>query len=39
MPIITVLFHEITKWLEGYNLVGVKYIIFTETQPHAQIKL
>jgi hypothetical protein len=39
MPLITILFQEITKWLEGNDSVGVKNIIFTETQPHAQIKL
>jgi hypothetical protein len=39
MPIIIVLFQEITIWFEGIELVSVKNIIFTETKPHARIKL
>jgi hypothetical protein len=39
MPIIIILFQEITIWFEGIKLVSVKNIIFTETKPHARIKL
>jgi hypothetical protein len=40
MPIIIVLFQEITIWFEGIESVSVKNIIFTEhTKPNARIKL
>jgi hypothetical protein len=40
MPIIIILFQEITIWFEGIESVSVKNIIFTEhTKPHARIKL
>jgi hypothetical protein len=39
MTVITVLKRKYPNGLEGNDLIDVKNIIFTETQPHAQVKL